>query len=63
MWIELVFDKHREWKEPYEMLGISPPKTEKEKIEGVPYRNIKILFEMYESRKEIRGVTLTYIDE
>jgi len=26
-------------------------------------KNIKILFEMYESRKEIRGVTLTYIDE
>ena len=35
VWIELVFDKHQEWKEPYEMLGISPPKTEKEKIEGV----------------------------
>lgn len=62
-WIKFSYDEFKEWKDPYEILGISPPKTEKEKTEGVPYRNIKILFEMYESRKEIRGVTLTYIDE
>ena len=46
VWIDLVFDKRREWKEPYEILGVAPPKTEKENMEGVQYKNIKILFEM-----------------
>lgn len=59
VWIELVFDKHREWKEPYEMLGISPPKTEK-KIEGIQYKNIKILFEMNKYYKGVKRVTLTF---
>ncbi|WP_339989155.1 hypothetical protein [Fusobacterium nucleatum] len=59
MWIELVFDKHREWKEPYEMLGIFPPKTEK-KIEGIQYKNIKILFEMNKYYKGVKRVTLTF---
>ena len=60
VWIELVFDKHREWKEPYEMLGISPPKTEKEKIEGIQYKNIKILFKMNKYYKGVKRVTLTF---
>lgn len=59
-WIELDYDKRREWKDPYEILGISPPKTEKEKIEGVQYKNIKILFEMNEYYKGIKRVTLTF---
>ena len=59
-WIEFDYDKRREWKDPYEILGISPPKTEKEKIEGVQYKNIKILFEMNEYYKGIKRVTLTF---
>ena len=59
-WIELDYDKRREWKDPYEILGISPPKTEKEKIEGVQYKNIKILFEMNEYYKGVKKVTLTF---
>ena len=43
VWIELVFDKRREWKDPYEMLGVSPPKTEKENIEGVQYKNLSLI--------------------
>ena len=58
-WIELDYDKRREWKEPYEMLGISPPKTEK-KIEGIQYKNIKILFEMNKYYKGVKRVTLTF---
>ena len=41
------------------MLGISPPKTEK-KIEGIQYKNIKILFEMNEYYKGVKKVTLTF---
>ena len=59
VWIDLVFDKRREWKEPYEILGISPPKTEEENIEGVQYKNIKILFEMNQYYKGVKRVTLT----
>lgn len=59
-WIELDYDKRREWKEPYEVLGISLPKTEKEKKEGVQYKNIKILFEMNEYYKGVKRVTLTF---
>ena len=61
VWIDLVFDKRREWKEPYEILGISPPKTEQENIEGVQYKNIKILFEMNQYYKEVKRITLTFI--
>ena len=61
VWIDLVFDKRREWKEPYEILGISPPKTEQENIEGVQYKNIKILFEMNQYYKGVKRVTLTLI--
>ena len=60
VWMDLVFDKRREWKDPYEMLGISPPETEKENTEGVPYKNIKILFTMNKYDKGVRRVTLTF---
>lgn len=58
--IELDYDKHREWKDPYEVLGISTPKIEKEKTEGVQYKNIKVLFEMNEYYKGVKRVTLTF---
>ena len=61
VWIDLVFDKRREWKEPYEILGVSPPKTEKENMEGVQYKNIKILFEMNQYYKEVKRITLTFL--
>lgn len=61
VWIDLVFDKWREWKEPYEVLGISPPKTEQENMEGVQYKNIKILFEMNQYYKEVKRITLTFL--
>ena len=61
VWIDLVFDKRREWKEPYEILGIAPPKTEQENMEGVQYKNIKILFEMNQYYKGVKRVTLTLI--
>lgn len=53
------FDKRREWKDPYEMLGVASPKTEKENTEGVQYKNIKILFEMNQYYEGIKRVTLT----
>ena len=61
LWIDLVFDKRREWKEPYEILGVSPPKTEQENMEGVQYKNIKILFEMNQYYKEVKRITLTFL--
>ena len=61
VWIDLVFDKRREWKEPYETLGVDPPKTEKENMEGVQYKNIKILFEMNQYYKEVKRITLTFL--
>ena len=61
VWIDLVFDKRREWKEPYEILGVTPPKTEQENMEGVQYKNIKILFEMNQYYKGVKRVTLTLI--
>ena len=61
VWIDLVFDKRREWKEPYEVLGVSPPKTEQENMEGVQYKNIKILFEMNQYYKEVKKITLTFL--
>ena len=60
VWIDLVFDKRREWKEPYEVLGISSPKTEKENTEGVKYKNVKVLFEKNKYDKGIKRVTLTF---
>ncbi len=61
VWIDLVFDKRREWKEPYEILGVSPPKTEQENMEGVQYKNIKILFEMNQYYREVKRITLTFL--
>ena len=61
VWIDLVFDKRREWKEPYEILGVAPPKTEKENMEGVQYKNIKILFEMNQYYKEVKRITLIFL--
>ena len=61
VWIDLVFDKRREWKEPYEILGVTPPKTEKENMEGVQYKNIKILFEMNQYYKEVKRITLSFL--
>ena len=61
VWIDLVFDKRREWKEPYEILGVAPPKTEQENMEGVQYKNIKILFEMNQYYKEVKRITLTFL--
>lgn len=58
--IDLAFDERREWKDPYEMLGISSPETEEENAEGVPYKNIKILFTMNKYYKGVRRVTLTF---
>lgn len=60
-WIELEEDPRRgEWVDPYKVLGISPPKTEQEKKEGVPYRNAKVLFTMSESYNSVNEVTLTF---
>ena len=60
-WIELEEDPRRgEGVDPYKVLGISPPKTEQEKIEGVPYKNAKVLFTMSESYNSVKEVTLTF---
>ena len=60
-WIELEEDPRRgEWVDPYKVLGISPPKTEQEKKEGVPYKNAKVLFTMSESYNSVKEVTLTF---
>lgn len=57
VWVELEGEGR---KDPYKTLKIAPPKTEKEKAEGVPYRTGKILFEMRERRNEVKSVTLTF---
>lgn len=59
-WIELEDDPRREWVDPYKALGISPPKTEQEKKEGVPYKNAKVLFKMSEHDNRVKQVTLTF---
>lgn len=59
-WIDLIDDQRREWKDPYEVLKISPPRTEKEKSEGVRYKNIKILFVKKKYFNDIGRVVLTY---
>lgn len=60
--IDLEFDERREWIDPYEAMGISPPRTEEERTEGVPYKNIKILFEKYKYYEGAKTVTLTFQD-
>lgn len=59
VWIELEFDKRREWIDPYKALKISSPKNKKELIEGVSYKNIKVLFEKNDYWEGIKRVTLT----
>lgn len=59
-WIDLIDDQRREWKDPYEVLKISPPRTEEEKSEGVRYKNIKILFVKKKYFNDIGRVVLTY---
>lgn len=58
--IELKDDKRRAWTDPYKRLGISPPKTEREKKEGVKYKNIKVLFEKSQYYNDIISVMLTF---
>ena len=58
--MDLQYDERREWIDPYKALKISSPKNEREAMEGVPYKNIKILFEEYEYWKGIERVTLTF---
>ena len=59
-WIDLIDDQRREWKDPYEVLKISPPRTEEEKSEGVRYKNIKILFVKKKYFHDSGRVVLTY---
>lgn len=66
VWINLKFNAWDEatggkWIDPYDALKILPPKTEAEKSEGVPYKNIRVLFEEQagEDWKEIKRVILT----
>lgn len=58
VFIDLEFDQRREWIDPYEALKISPPKTNEELKKGVSYKNIRVLFEKYESWEGIKRVTL-----
>ncbi len=65
VWIDLEFNAENsatggEWIDPYDALGISPLKTKN--TEGVPYKNIKVLFEEYDGKawREIKRVTLTF---
>lgn len=60
VYMDLEFDKRREWIDPYEALHISPPKNRKELTEGVSYKNAKVLFEENELWKGIKRVTLTF---
>lgn len=66
VWIDLEFNawdsaNGGKWIDPYKALKISPPKTEAEKTEGVPYKNIRVLFEIHSGKdwKEVGKVTLT----
>ena len=59
-WIELEDNKIRKWIDPYKALGISPPKTEQEKKEGVLYKHTKVLFEMSEYYPSVKKVILTF---
>ena len=60
VFIELEYDKRREWIDPYEALGISSPKTEQERKEGVSYKNVKVLFEMNEYYIGVNKVILMF---
>ena len=57
--IELENDPRREWIDPYKALGILEPKTEKEKKEGVNYKNVKVLFVIQENFLQVKKIVLT----
>lgn len=66
VWIKLKFNAWEEatggkWIDPYDALKISHPKIEAEETEGVPYKNIRVLFEEHAGKdwKEIKRVILT----
>jgi hypothetical protein len=40
-------------------LGILEPKTEKEKKEGVNYKNVKVLFVIQENFLQVKKIVLT----
>ena len=44
----------------YDMLGTKRPSTSEEESDGVPYKNIRVLFKMKTYFKEIDSVTLSY---
>jgi hypothetical protein len=55
------FDKRKELTaDLYDMLGIKRPSTSEEESDGVPYKNIRVLFKMKSYFKEIDSVTLSY---
>lgn len=58
--IELYYDENNEWVDLYKALNISKPKTEQERTEGVPFKNIKVLFLESQSSKGIRTVIVTF---
>lgn len=57
--IELENDPRRAWIDPYKALGILEPKTEKEKKEGVNYKNVKVLFVIQENFLQVKKIVLT----
>lgn len=59
-WIKLGYDDIKDWKDPYDQLKISPPRTEAEKAEGVSYKNTKILFVEKRYSKAISKVVFRY---
>lgn len=55
------FDKRKELTaDLYDMLGTKRPSTSEEESDGVPYKNIRVLFKMKVYFKEIDSVTLSY---
>ena len=55
------FDKRKELTaDLYDMLGIKRPSTSEEESDGVPYKNIRVLFKMKTYFKEIDSITLSY---
>lgn len=61
-WVQLKENPQKEWINPYKALGVSPPKTEKEKKEGVKLLNkhAKVLFYMSRYDNSVGGVELTF---
>ena len=59
-WVKLGYDDIKDWKDPYDQLKISLPRTEAEKTEGVSYKNTKILFVEKRYSKAISKVVFRY---